>query len=225
MQEFMVSTENLFVEAVITDAKIRIRQIAQVDVKRVVDIHLQVFEGFFLAFLGPYFLEVFYSAIVDDPTGISLLAYDDQNMYGFVVGTSNPSGFYLRLIKHKLWKFVIASLQPFFKNPKILPRLLRALLMPNKAALPDGWGLLMSFGVSNEVQNNGVGRLLINAFLEEATQRGLKRVYLTTDEDNNGKVNAFYNKIGFRCENSFITPEGRRMNGYVIDLPVSKAIN
>src|SRR4030042_4230523 len=205
MREILVATEDLFVGAVSTDSKIRIQQITQIDVKRVVDIHLQVFEGFFLTFLGPRFLTTLYSAIVDDPTGISLLAYDDQIIYGFAVGTSEPSGFYLRLIKHKLWKFVIASLQPFFINPKILPRLLRALLMPNKAALPDGWGLLMSFGVSNEVQNNGVGRLLIDAFLEEATQRGLKKVYLTTDKDNNDKANAFYIKKGFRCENSFIT--------------------
>jgi len=207
------------------DSKIRIRQITQGDVKRVVDIHLQVFKGFFLAFLGPRFLTILYSAIVDDPTGISLLAYDEQNTYGFVVGTSEPSGFYRRLIKYKFWKFGIASLQPVVKKPKILPRLIRALLLPINTALTDDCGLLMSIGVSSEEQDKGIGRLLIDAFLEEATQRGLKRVYLRTDKDNNEKVNAFYKKIGFRCEDFFITTEGRRMNEYVIDLPVSKTVN
>src|SRR4030042_2802636 len=103
------------------DSKIRIRQITQVDVKRVVDIHLQVFEGFFLAFLGPRFLTVLYSAIIDDPTGISLLAFDEQNTYGFVVGTTEAAGFYRRLIMHRLLKFAVVSFQPFLRNPRILP--------------------------------------------------------------------------------------------------------
>jgi ribosomal protein S18 acetylase RimI-like enzyme len=207
-----------------TNSIIKIRQITQADIKRVVDIHLHVFEGFFLSFLGFRFLTILYSAIVDDPTGISFLAFDEQHTYGFVAGTTEAAGFYRRLIIHRLFKFTIASFQPVIRNPRILPRLLRALSMPYKAVLPEGCGLLMSIGVSNEAQSKGVGRLLVDAFLEEAMRRGLKKVYLTTDKDNNGKVNSFYQNIGFRCDNSYITPEGRWMNVYMINLPVSKAI-
>lgn len=205
-----------------TDSKIRIRQMNQSDVKRVVDIHLQVFEGFFLSFLGPYFLTVLYSAIVDDPTGISILATDEQIVYGFAVGTTEASGFYRRLIMHKLWKFSVASIKPVLKNPRILPRLLRAFSMPRDAALPNGWGLLMSIGVLSNEQNKGIGSLLMGAFFEEAMQRGLKKIYLTTDKYNNDNVNAFYQKIGFRCNTTFVTPEGRWLNEFIIDLPISK---
>src|SRR4030066_1450121 len=127
-----------------TNSILKIRQMTKSDIERVVDIHLQVFKGFFLAFLGPRFLTILYSAIVDDPTGISLLAHDEQNTYGFVVGTSEPSGFYRRLIKYKFWKFGIASLQPVVKKPKILPRLIRALLLPIHTDITDDCGLLMS---------------------------------------------------------------------------------
>lgn len=66
--------------------------------------------------------------------------------------------------------------------------------MPYKVALPVGWGLLMSSGVSKEAQNMGVGRPLAVAFLEEATQRGLNKIYLSTDMNNNNKVNAYIRK-------------------------------
>lgn len=42
---------------------------------------------------------------------------------------------------------------------------------------------------------------------------------LTTDRDNNEATNSFYQKLGFVCERTFMTPEGRAMNEYVIDLP------
>jgi ribosomal protein S18 acetylase RimI-like enzyme len=63
-----------------------------------------------------------------------------------------------------------------------------------------------------------VGQALVGAFLEEAKQHGLKHVNLTTDRDNNDLVNHFYQEFGFRCYRSFITPEGRAMIEYVIDV-------
>ena len=55
-------------------------------------------------------------------------------------------------------------------------------------------------------------------FLEEARSRGCRRVFLTTDRDRNEAVNAFYQKLGFRVEREFQTPEGRAMNEYWIDV-------
>src|SRR4030066_589383 len=103
-----------------TNSIIRIRQMTKSDIERVVEIHLQVFEGFFLSFLGPRFLTILYSAIVDDPTGISFLAFDEQNTYGFVAGTTEAAGFYRRIIMHRLLKFTVASFPPLLRNPRIL---------------------------------------------------------------------------------------------------------
>ncbi len=56
------------------------------------------------------------------------------------------------------------------------------------------------------------------AFLQGAAARGLTKVDLTTDTNDNEEVNAFYQKSGFTCVRSFLTPEGREMNEYLIDL-------
>jgi ribosomal protein S18 acetylase RimI-like enzyme len=61
-----------------------------------------------------------------------------------------------------------------------------------------------------------MGGMLVNAFINEVKKRGGKGVFLTTDAQNNDKVNRFYQNIGFTLESSYATPEGRKMNRYVM---------
>ena len=81
----------------------------------------------------------------------------------------------------------------------------------------------MSIAVLPEAQGKGIGQALVWAFLEEAAQRGLRQVDLTTDRDDNETTNRFYQNMGFVCERTFVTPEGRAMNEYVIGLPCEDA--
>jgi len=80
----------------------------------------------------------------------------------------------------------------------------------------------MSIAVLPGEQSQGIGQRLVAAFLEEAAKRGLQQMDLTTDKCNNASVNAFYLQQGFSCVHSFVTPEGREMNEYRIDLPVNR---
>lgn len=208
-----------------TDSNIRIQKITQSDIKRVVEIHLDAFKGFFLTSLGSRFLTEFYSEVIDDPTGISLIGLDEQGIYGFAIGTIKPDQFYRRLIIKRSWKFFWAAIPTIVRNPRILPHLLRGFLLPTEAARPAGWGTLLSIAVVTEGQNRGIGHLLITSFLDEAVQRGLKKINLLTDKYHNDAVNKFYIREGFQLDHDLLTPEGRWMNEYVIDLPVSKDIS
>ena len=76
----------------------------------------------------------------------------------------------------------------------------------------------MSIAVHPECQRQGVGNQLLQAFLDEARQRGLDHVSLTTDAENNDAVNKFYQKLGFNNYRAYVTPEKRVMNEYVIHL-------
>jgi ribosomal protein S18 acetylase RimI-like enzyme len=166
---------------------------------------------------------LFYSALIDDPAGISIIAINERDIIGFVVGTIKPSRFYTRLILSRSINFLIASLPSIVNNPKILPHLLRGLLLPAEAARPDGWGTLLSLAVAKEGQNLGTGHLLVINFIKEAEKKGLKKINLLTDKYDNDAVNNFYNKHNFRIDHSFKTPEGRWMNEYVLDLPYEQA--
>ena len=189
------------------------------NVNDVVNVHLSSFPGFFLTFLGPRFLSLFYSGICTAPEGIAFVYLNEAGIpAGFVAGTSNPGGFYSRLLKRDWLKFALASIIPILKKPSAFGRIARALSHP--AGNPVGYDVagLFSIGVLPELQGTGAGKKLVQTFLDEAKQRGCRRVFLTTDRDNNEAVNSFYEKIGFDIERQYVTPEGRRMNEYWINL-------
>jgi len=195
-----------------------IRPMQLFDVKDVVEIHLKSFPGFFLTFLDSRFLSEFYMGILDDPTGFAYVNIDVGCIIGFVAGTSQPAGFYSRLLNRRWWRFALSALIPILKNPLIIPRLLRAIRKPQDVLNQPETGTLMSIAVAPEAQGQGIGQRLVKAFLEESARRGLKHVDLTTDMNNNASVNQFYQRMGFRVSRTFVTPEGREMNEYVMDL-------
>ncbi|MGB0383216.1 MAG: GNAT family N-acetyltransferase [Ardenticatenaceae bacterium] len=198
------------------DIKIRVMQIK--DVNKMVKVHLSSFSGFFLTFLGPAFLHELYTAIITDSSGIGHVYEDHNEIQGFVIGTGQPSGFYRRLLHQRWWRFGLASIKAVLKKPSIIPRLLRAVRMPQQAAFRSHIGTLMSIAVLPDAQGKGIGQALVQKFLQEAKQRGLTQVNLTTDRLDNDAVNSFYQKLGFSCIRHFVTPEGREMNEYIIDL-------
>jgi ribosomal protein S18 acetylase RimI-like enzyme len=192
------------------------------DVGQVVETHLLSFPEFFLSLLGPKFLALYYRAVASDHQGIALVGEDESGrVSGFVAGTANPRGFYKRLLKKQWLKFAAASLGAVLKKPVIIPRLLSAFRHPGEN--PEGLDVagLYSIGIMPSVQNRGTGGELVKEFLKEAKTKGCRRVFLTTDRDDNDRVNHFYEKNGFTLERQFVTPQGRRMNEYWITLPGS----
>lgn len=198
--------------------KLFLRSMLPSEVLTVTEVHMKSFPGFFLTVLGPAFLRNLYSAILNDPDGISHVAIQDMEVLGFVAGTAQPAGFYRRLLRRRWWRFAWSALPSAVRHPTIIPRLLRAFSMPAQVTQHAGRGTLMSIAVLPECQGNGIGQSLVSAFFDEAIQRGLHQVDLTTDRDDNEPANRFYQRMGFVCERSFLTPEGRAMNEYVADL-------
>jgi len=82
----------------------------------------------------------------------------------------------------------------------------------------------MSIAVLPAHQGKGIGQALVREFIEIAARRDLRRIDLTTDRTDNDATNRFYRNLGFTCERTFATPEGRQMNVYVIDVVRKKII-
>ena len=189
------------------------------NIDQVVSIHLKSFPDFFLSSLGFKFLSLYYHGVVDAPEGIAFVYLSAAGQpAGFVAGTSNPRGFYKRLLKRDWLKFSLASVGAVLRNPGAVRRIARGLLHPGENPAGDNVAGLFSIGVLPDLQNTGAGESLLNAFLDEARKRGCSRVFLTTDRDENEPVNHFYNKLGFVVKREYATPEGRNMNEYWITL-------
>lgn len=189
------------------------------DVSAVVEVHLESFPGFFLSYLGPRFLSLYYKGICSAPEGIAFSYLNEAGgPAGFVAGSSNPRGFYSRLLKKDWFRFSLASVGGVLRRPSAILRVARGVLHPGANPVGADVAGLFSIGVLPELQGTGAGKKLVEAFLAEAKNRGCKRVFLTTDRDNNENVNLFYQKLGFSLERQYETPEGRRMNEYWIKL-------
>jgi len=185
-------------------------------VKEVVDVHLRSFDGFFLSFLGPRFLRLYYEGILDYPGAKGYVYLQDGRTIGFVCGMVNPAQFYRYLLRTRWWRFALAALAATLRHPSIVPRLFRALLYPGQTSNSKDTATLTSIAVEPTMQGKGVGANLVTTFLEDMRAQGVKRVDLTTDRYDNDPINAFYQKQGFCCKRNFVTPEGREMNEYVI---------
>lgn len=195
-----------------------IRPMVLSDLEEMVEIHLKSFPRFFLSFLGWEFLKLLYKNILKDPDGIVLVAPSAGGIQGFVAGVICQKWFYQRLVQEDKWAFAIAALGALLKRPSIAPRLIRALRKPDEVGHATAEASLMSIAVRPEMEGNGVGQQLVEAFCKALQERGVSSLCLTTDKDNNERVNRFYQKIGFHISRSFLTPEGRAMNEYVISL-------
>jgi ribosomal protein S18 acetylase RimI-like enzyme len=193
-----------------------IRPMLPDDVPAVVQIHCDGFPGFFLTFLGPAFLRLFYDQLLQDPTGIALVAtVDSDDIVGFVAGSTDQHTFYRRLAREKKWAFATAALGALGRRPAIAGRLLRALRRPRDSQDASAGACLMSLAVRPSIQTRGIGRKLVEAFCRTVAARGINAICLTTDRDNNDQVNRFYLGQGFRVNRTYVTKENRRMNEYL----------
>ena len=189
------------------------------DVNTVVALHVAAFPTFFLTFLGPRFLKIFYAALVRDAGNIAFVACEENGtLCGFVAGVTQQANFYGRLARSRKWSLAFASAGAVLRKPSIIPRLFRAMRRPEEARESSTDACLMSIGVSRAGRGRGVGSELVDAFAGEVRRRGIDRFCLTTDKIANEGVNAFYVNAGFSLARTYTTPEGRVMNEYLMRL-------
>lgn len=198
---------------------VKIIKLKQSDVKSVVDVHMRSFPDFFLTFLGPRFLKEFYASFLVDDEGMGFAAIDEESgqIVGAIVGPVVPDGYFKRLLKRRFLVFCFASMSAVLKRPKVIKRLLRAVFYRGESPQGPKRSLLSSIAVSPDAQGKGVGRMLVTRWTQEAKSRGSNGCFLTTDADGNEAVNMFYQKLGWKIESNYATPEGREMNRYVYD--------
>lgn len=193
-------------------------QMEKKHLKEVVDVHMSSFPSFFLTSLGPRFLNLLYQEIINASDGIALVCIQDNQVVGFVAGTLSQKGFYKKLIRTRLLQFGLVALPSTIQNPRIFPRLLRAIRQPDIAKEAPASALLMSIAVHPDTMGQGYGTYLVREFIEQLRANNIDKFMLTTDAQNNVRTNQFYQKLGFICIGTHTTPEGRQMNEYVMQL-------
>lgn len=199
---------------------IRVRAATPADLDSVVQVHQQAFQGFLMTMLGARFLRGYYQCVLGYTHPIFLVAERDGQVLGFAAGFVNPPRFYA-LLRQRKWQLGFAAASHLMWRPRLWRRALSSLRRAeNISSSGDAPTLaeLASIAVAPTAQGLGIGKQLIQAFLDQARQQGVSEVVLTTDAHNNDAVNAFYQKQGFVCTRQFWHTPGRLMNEYRIRL-------
>jgi GNAT superfamily N-acetyltransferase len=180
-------------------------------------LHLAAFPDFFLSRLGERFLREFYTGFVDDHDAVTAVALDPSGrVLGVVVGTVRPSGFFSRLLRRRWYAFAWAAAALVLRDPRHLPRLVRAVAYRGQVPVDVSGALLSSICVAPQAQGLGVGSRLLRAFEHRVDALDIP-AYLVTDRVDNDATNRFYVSSGWRLAGSYETPQGRAMSCYVHD--------
>ena len=182
-------------------------------------IHQAAFPDFFLSRLGQPFLVQFYLGYVTDPTAVIVISRDSVGRpQGVVVGTTDPAGFYGRLLRRRFFGFAGASILAALKHPSAAPRLLSALAYRGGTPAGRQGALLSSICVDPALSGQGIGTTLLNVWTRRARSMGAERAFLTTDAVGNDAVNTWYLRKGWALSDRFVAHGDRPMNRYEFDL-------
>lgn len=188
------------------------RQALISDVPSVVSIHLDAFRGFFLSELGCKFLSVMYGAFLVNPAGIFVVHESkDGQITGFAVGALSSGQkdrwIALRFMPHFLW----AALPAIFRRPRKIVMRLSSRFFETGSSLdiPNDAAVLRSIGVLTSKRGGGAADGLLGAFEKMALRQGAAHVYLTTDQNRNGRAQNFYKRHGYGVADCF-RQDGKR---------------
>lgn len=195
-----------------------VRSLRPDDAAAAAALHVSAFRGFFLAQLGVRFMRSFYRGYARVPGGVGVVALSGDRLIGVVVGTTRPEGFFRALLKRELLGFVVASAAAFLRDPRVAPRLIRAVAYRGEVPGDVDGALLSSICVDPTTGQSGVGTALVEAWELQVRGTGATAAYLTTDAVGNERVNAFYRSRGWQLAGRFTTHEGRDMHCYIRDL-------
>ena len=194
-----------------------VRQARTDDLAGIVSIHQKAFSHFFLTRLGTEFLRFYYELVLNYHAGIVLVSEGRDSLEGFVCGFVDPAEFY-RLMWRNKWPFVLPALSALVRHPSLAAKILYGIqrIQTSASQVSACSCELSSIAVAPEAGGNGLGKTLVQAFLEQSWSMNAQCVYLTTDTEDNDRANALYREIGFQQARCFLQRKGRWMNEYVM---------
>jgi len=189
-----------------------LKKIEKSEIKNVVEVHKDSFNGFFLTTLGNRFLSLYYDCIRRDNESILLGIYDENILSGFCAATILSKGFNLKLIKNNPLKFLTIGFILLISKPDSLIRLIKNFSKSNPEIIDNGeYSELLSIGISSNYQGKGIGRKLLTELEKELKLKNSSKLSLTTDYNNNNKAIEFYKGLGYTIYYDFIAYPDRKM--------------
>lgn len=176
---------------------IGIRPMLKEHLTEVAKVHTVAFKGFFLTLMGESFLRHYYNSVLDYQMSIALVAVDSNSrIVGLAVGFKDPTGFYRHFRQYRV-RMLPAMAIGLFRRPWLMLKILRNAGRVSKDGDQDTGRIVELASICAILSKHHVGTSLLEAFMLRAQEMGAGEVSLTTDEQDNLAVRAFYERHGF----------------------------
>lgn len=184
-----------------------IKEVTSEDIPQVAKIHKQELPGF-LSELGEDFLKKFYEVSLDIPEMFTLVDIENEQVLGFITGTTKVKGLYKRVLLKDITSFIFLFSNNLFTHPQNIVKMAKTLSYPGFA---DDVPELLTIAVEKDCRNRGIGKKLFLQTAKEFQKRGYQKFRVSVYERL--PANEFYKKIGCRFERSFLF-QNEKMNYY-----------
>lgn len=176
---------------------IEIRPMLKTHLAEVARVHSAAFKGFFLTLMGEPFLRHYYSSVLDYQKSIALVAVDGNlRIVGLAVGFNDPADFYRHFRQYRV-RMLPAMAMGLLRRPWLVLMILRNAARVSKVAHHESGRVVELASICSIVRNLNLGTALLKAFMLRAQAMGACEIALTTDEQDNSAVRAFYERHGF----------------------------
>jgi len=185
-------------------------------------LHARLISDGFLSSLGPRFLGRLYGRIVRSDRSFLLIAESRGTAVGFIAGSVATGRLYRSFL---LRDGVAAFLSAPLRLATALPRVLETLRHGRDGGAggsgndSDGGGELLAVAVDPEWRGRYVGRQLVEEFLRELEDRGVRSAHVVVGADNEAAI-AMYRRSGFTPARTFEMHRGTRSVVMETDVPV-----
>ena len=175
------------------DPGVEVRPATDADAPACAALHAgQISQGF-LSVLGPGFLRRLYRRINRSPHSFLLIAAGQGTTAGFIAGSTDVGALYRSFVWHDGVPAAVQAAGPLVRGwRRVLDTLGHATSGTGVGRGPE----LLAVAVDPAWQGRGVGRMLVEAFLDEAEARGQDAAHVVVGADNRGAV-ALYERAGF----------------------------
>lgn len=182
-------------------------------INSLVDLHYDAFKGYLTSKLGKEYIAYFLTSLIASKDGIFFIYSENNNILGFVCGTTDIRKFWNKTYRRKLWRFAVITV---LKQPLMIFNLLRYMWVHHEIDKCKVNAHMLSLVVSEEHRGKKIGSVLVEAFSSFLAAKGIES-YLIPYTDANGPASRFYYKLGFRLVKT-VDFFGYRTNCFIYDL-------
>jgi ribosomal protein S18 acetylase RimI-like enzyme len=190
-----------------------VRRLLSQDALRVAEIHCAAIKEGFLSSLGVDFLQKVYAVLAKSSSAFGFVYEINGKVEGFICGGANTKVFFKELI-FKNGLFLARPLLKHLFSFATIKNIYENLFYAQKTGSNLPPAEIMSVAISDQMQGQGVGKVLMEQAVNEFKVRNIYEIKALTDEKNRAS-NKYYQQAGFLLVNR-LKHHGHYLNVYVL---------